>query len=223
MTTTAPIGIFGGTFDPVHFGHLRPVLEVLEELPLAEVRLIPVHVPPHRDTPSVSSAQRLELLRLAVEGVPGLVVDDRETRRPGPSYTVDTLADLRREFPHRSLCLILGMDSFLGLPSWHRWQELTRYAHLVVLDRPGSAPPAEGVLADWLAERRTESPEPLRSSSAGAVYFHPVTQLDISATMIRHLIAAGRLPRFLVPEAVWRRIVEQGLYGWTAGTFIHTT
>lgn len=223
MTTTAPIGIFGGTFDPVHFGHLRPVLEVLEELSLAEVRLIPVHVPPHRDTPSVSSAERLELLRLAVAGVPGLVVDDRETRRPGPSYTVDTLADLRGEFPHRSLCLILGMDSFLGLPSWHRWQELTRYAHLVVLDRPGCAPPTSGVLADWLAERRIETPEPLRTSSAGAVYFHPVTQLDISATMIRRLIAAGRLPRFLVPEAVWRRITEQGLYGWAAGTSTHTT
>lgn len=223
MTTTAPIGIFGGTFDPVHFGHLRPVLEVLEELSLAEVRLIPAHVPPHRDTPSVSSVQRLELLRLAVDGVPGLVVDDRETRRPGPSYTVDTLADLRGEFPHRSLCLILGMDSFLGLPSWHRWQELTRYAHLVVLDRPGCAPPTSGALADWLAERRIEAPEPLRTSSAGAVYFHPVTQLDISATMIRRLIAAGRLPRFLVPEAVWQRIAEQGLYGWTAGTSTHTT
>lgn len=217
--TSAPIGIFGGTFDPVHFGHLRPVLEVLEELDLAEVRLIPCHIPPHRDLPQIGGNYRKELLQLAVAGVPRLVVDDRELARPGPSYTVDTLASLRREFPAVSLCLILGMDSFLGLPGWHRWRELAELAHLVVLDRPGSAPSVEGELADWLADRRIESSQRLGTTRAGAVYFHPVTQLDISASRIRRLIADGRPPRFLMPDAVWRRIAEQGLYDWRGGTF----
>jgi nicotinate-nucleotide adenylyltransferase len=211
---SAPIGIFGGTFDPVHFGHLRPVLEVLEELQLAEIRLIPCHIPPHRASPKVSADHRLDLLQAAIAGVPGLVADERELRRSGPSYTVDTLASLRGEFPHASLCLILGMDSFLGLPRWHRWQELARLAHLVVLDRPGNVRPVEGELAEWLAERRVDSPARLGTTSAGAVYFHPVTQLDISATKIRRLIADGRPPRFLMPEAVWQRIAAQGLYGW---------
>lgn len=218
-TPTATIGIFGGTFDPVHFGHLRPVLEVLEELDFAEIRLIPCHIPPHRAQPQLGSDRRLELLETAVADVPRLKVDDRELRRDGPSYSVDTLASLRREFPDTPLCLIVGMDSFLGLPSWHRWRELVDYAHLVVLDRPGSVMPETGELADWLAERRINTPQRLGTTAAGAVYFHPVTQLDISATKIRQLIADGREPRFLMPEAVWRRIEAEGLYGWRDGNF----
>ena len=215
--STAPIGVFGGTFDPVHFGHLRPALEVLEELQFAEVRLIPCHIPPHRDQPQHGADCRLELLQSAVADVPGLVVDDRELRRPGPSYTVDTLASLRREFPRIPLCLMIGMDSFLSLPSWHRWRELAEYAHLTVLSRPGYQPPASGELADWLDGRRIESPQQLAAAAAGAVYFHPVTQLDISATRIRDLIGSGRAPRFLLPEVVWQRIEAQGLYGWRSG------
>lgn len=222
-SSTAPIGIFGGTFDPVHFGHLRMAYEVLEDLALAEVRLIPCHIPPHRARPQLGSDRRLELLRLAVADVPGLLVDDRELRRDGPSYTVDTLEQLRGEFSGRSLCLILGMDSFLGLPSWHRWQELAELANLIVLDRPGSVLPKQGELAEWLAPRRIDAPTRLGTTSAGTVYFHPVTQLDISATQIRRLLASGRPPRFLMPDAVWRQIAEAGLYGWSTGTSTHTT
>jgi nicotinate-nucleotide adenylyltransferase len=212
---TAPIGIFGGTFDPVHNGHLRPVLEVLEELELAQVRLIPVHVPAHRPLPAAGGDHRLDLLRLAVDGIPGFEVDTRELDRGGPSYMVDTLRSLRREFPRTPLCLILGMDSFLGLPSWRHWHELIELAHLVVMDRPGSEPPLEGELAQWLIPRRTDSPERLRSELAGRVYFHAVTRLDISATRIRALLAAGRAPHFLLPPVVWRFIADQGLYGWS--------
>lgn len=217
MRDLRPIGVFGGTFDPVHFGHLRPALETLEDLALDELRLVPVHVPAHRDLPQAGGDHRVELLELAIAGVAGLRVDRRELRRPGPSYMVDTLASLRREFPGRSLCLILGMDSFLGLPSWHRWRELSELAHLVVLERPGSVRPREGELSDWLQERLASSPDALNAAPAGAVYFHSVTQLEISATRIRELIASGRAPHYLLPDAVWRAIASHGLYGWRGG------
>lgn len=217
MRADGPIGIFGGTFDPVHFGHLRPALEALEELGLAELRLIPVHVPAHRAMPAAGGDHRLELLRLATAGIAGFRVDTRELDRPGPSYMVDTLISLRREFPQRSLCLILGMDSFLALPHWHRWRELSELAHLVVLERPGSEPPRQGELAQWLAPRQVDAPAALNARPAGAVYFLPVTQLSISATRIRELIAAGRPPHFLLPEPVWQAIAAAGLYGWQGG------
>lgn len=201
----------------MHFGHLRSALEAREELGLAEVRLIPCHIPPHRDQPQQGADGRLELLQLAVADVPGLVVDDREMRRSGPSYTVDTLASLRREFPQAALCLIIGMDSFLSLPSWHRWQELSDFAHIVVLTRPGYELTLSDELAGWLQGRRIEAPQQLAEPLAGKVYFHPVTQLDISATRIRSLIGSGRIPRFLLPDVVWQQIAAHGLYGWRNG------
>lgn len=219
IATAPPIGIFGGTFDPIHFGHLRTALEVLEELGLAEVRLIPCHVPPHRGQPRAHADHRLELLRIAVANVPGLQVDERELRRAGPSYTVDTLFELRQEFPDASLCLMIGMDSLLSLPSWHRWRELIELAHLVVLARPGYEPSFSGELAEWIDGRRVRSAAELKSAPSGIVYFHSVTQLDISATGIRHLIKSGRLPRFLTPDAVWRQIAAQRLYGWPGKGF----
>jgi len=115
-----PIGIFGGTFDPIHCGHLRTAFELWQELRLAEVRLLPAGTPPHRDQLYASAEVRLTMVRAAVAAQPYFVVDDREVRRTGPSYSVDTLTELRREFPERSLCLLLGMDAFLGLPQWHR-------------------------------------------------------------------------------------------------------
>lgn len=190
---------------------------MLEELQLAEVRLVLCHVPPHRERPRHDADCRLELLQLAVQGVPGLLVDDRELRRDGPSYTVDTLASLRGEFSQTPLCLIIGMDSFLNLPSWHRWRELTDLAHIVVLSRPGYAFDGSGELAEWLQGRRITQPQQLAVELAGSVYFHPVTQLDISATRIRSLIGSGRIPRFLMPDAVWQRIAALGLYGWPGG------
>lgn len=214
---TAPVGVFGGTFDPVHFGHLRPALEVLQGCGLHEVRLIPCHVPPHRAMPQAGGDHRLELLRLAVAEVPGLVVDDRELRRPGRSFMVDTLASLRAELPATPLGLILGMDSFLSLPRWHRWRELTDYAHLIVMDRPGHNRPQGNELADWLEGRQAREPRDLGRSLAGQVLFHPVSQLDISATRIRGLIQGGLAPHFLLPATVWRRIAESGWYGWPAG------
>ena len=129
---SSAIGILGGTFDPIHYGHLRTAFELWQELRLAEVRLLPAGTPPHRDQLYAAADVRLRMVRAAVAGQPYFVVDDREVRRTGPSYSVDTLTELRREYPERSLCLLLGMDAFLGLPQWHRWRELLTLAHVVV-------------------------------------------------------------------------------------------
>ena len=132
-----PIGIFGGTFDPIHYGHLRTAFELLQALRLGELRFMPAGNPPHREQPMASAEQRVAMVRAATAGQPGFTVDDRETRREGPSYSVDTLAGLRAEHPTRPLCLIVGMDAFLGLPKWHQWQDILKLAHLVVAHRPG--------------------------------------------------------------------------------------
>ncbi len=207
-----PIGILGGTFDPVHHGHLRIALEALEELELAQVRFIPCRLPSHRRQPLATPAQRLALLRLAVAGQPGFAVDERELRREGPSYMVDTLASLRAEFGETPLCLLLGGDAFNDLPGWHRWRNILELAHLIVLERPGAAPILAGELSQLLARHRLYRPGALREKTTGGILFQPVTQLAISATRIRQLLMQGRSPRYLLPEAVLNCIHEQGLY-----------
>jgi len=212
---TPPIGVFGGTFDPIHFGHLRPALELLEELSLQRLHLIPSAVPPHRAKPQAMAEQRLAMLKLAVAEQPGFVIDERELRRSGPSYMVDTLASLRAEVGETPLCLILGVDAFLGLHEWHQWQRLLELAHIVVAHRPGwsldetSMPQAlrQGVQGHWLADAAA-----LPAQVAGGVLLQSVTQLDISATDIRKRIAAGKSANYLLPAAVWRYIQEQDLY-----------
>lgn len=213
-----PIGIFGGTFDPVHYGHLRPALEVMEALELEELRLIPGRVPPHRGAPGASPEARLAMLRLAVADQPGFVVDEREMARAGPSYSVDTLSSLRIEYgPERPLCLIVGLDAFLGLGSWHRWEEIPKLAHIVVTHRPGwqlephTVPGARDALA-LLERARLESRQALASAPAGGVWLEAVTQLEISATDVRRRRRAGRSIRYLLPDAVRRYIDENELY-----------
>lgn len=210
-----PVGVFGGTFDPVHIGHLRPALELLESLDLAEVRLIPCRIPPHRAAPVAGPEQRLAMLELAVGDQPGLVVDRRELARPGPSYMVDTLSSLRAELGDTPLCLLLGLDAFLGLAGWHRWRELPELAHIVVTHRPGwsleGAVGANEVL-ELLHRRRLDRAGDLALQPAGGVWLQPVTQLDISASVIRKLVEEGRSPRYLLPDAVWHFIRREGLY-----------
>jgi nicotinate-nucleotide adenylyltransferase len=208
----APIGIFGGTFDPIHYGHLRTGFEVLQALELSELRFIPAGDPPHRDAPRVDAARRLELVRAAVAGQSGFVVDDREVRRRGPSYTVLTLEELRAEIPDVPLCLIVGMDAFRGLSTWHRWHELPGLAHIVVAPRPGWITPLEGAVSDLLAARRADDPAELRSARAGRIFVQPVTQLEISSSELRELLAAGRDPRYLVPDSVRALLRETQCY-----------
>lgn len=208
------IGIFGGTFDPVHFGHLRPAMEVFEALALTEMRFIPCGRPPHRGPAQVGGLQRLAMLRLAIAGQSGFRVDDRELRRDGPSYMVDTLASLKQE-TDQSLCLLLGLDAFVHLPSWHRWQDLFSLAHIVVMQRPGTTDEhlqQREQIAEVLQQRRVDSVAALSGEVAGHIYFQPVTALDISATQIRQAVQQGNSVRYLVPDAVYDYIKQRNFY-----------
>ena len=211
-TGQGPMGIFGGTFDPIHYGHLRTAFELAEAVRLAEVRFLPTGNPPHRDPAQASAEERLAMVRAAVAGQPGFTVDDRETRRGGLSYSVDTLGELCAEFPNRSICLLLGMDAFLGLPNWHRWRELLELAHVVVAHRPGWKAPTQGPLGEVMVDRGTGSVRDLHDATAGRIYVHAVTQLEISSTDLRALIARGRDPRYLVPDSVCKLLRETGWY-----------
>ena len=206
------IGILGGTFDPIHFGHLRTAVEMRECLGLAEVRFMPCRVPPIKKAPVASAAQRLDMVRAAVAGLPGAVVDERELHRDGPSYSVDTLSSLRADFPERPLCLIVGMDAFSGFSSWHRWQELERLAHIVVAHRPGASAPEDGAIIELLERARTRDPADLATATHGRVLLHSVTQLDISSSAIRDGFARGESQRFLLPDPVIDLIESSGCY-----------
>lgn len=208
----SPIGVFGGTFDPIHYGHLRTGYELLKLLELGQVRYLPCAEPAHRGRPVASGKIRLEMVSAALAGQPGLVADDRELRRGGPSYSVDTLIDLRREYPDCPLCLIVGMDAFLGFPAWHRWRELFDLAHVVVARRPGWAAEKPGLLKAVMADRETTNIGDLHQAKAGFIYVHTVTQLEISSTAIRTRAAAGEEPRFLMPDSVCEIIKQSGCY-----------
>ena len=207
-----PVGVFGGTFDPIHYGHLRTAFELLQALRLDEVRFIPCSDPPHRGKTFASAAERLRMVALAIDGQEGFVADDRELARGGPSYSIDTLLALREEFPQRSLGLILGMDAFLGLHTWYRWDEILDVAHIVVAHRPGWKAPDIGPLGELLEEFGTHRVDDLHETLCGRIHIHAVTQLEISSTEIRDLVAAGRDPRFLMPDAVCQAIGESTCY-----------
>lgn len=203
------IGIFGGTFDPVHYGHLRSAIEVKEIFGLDEVRLIPSAQPPHRQAPQVSVAMRMEMLKLAVQNQPGFIVDTREIDRAGASYMVMTLESLRQEFPKQPLLLFIGSDAFNHLTEWYQWQRLFNFAHIVVLTRPGYR---VGQFESFFIHRQTIQPTELGEQLSGKLYFQSITQLDISATAIRQIIAHGKNPQFLLPDAVIAYIKEHQLY-----------
>lgn len=208
----SPMGIFGGTFDPIHYGHLRTAFEMLQALRFEEVRFMPCGSPPHRDAPVASAELRLEMVRVATEGQQGFSVDDRELHREGPSYSVDTLTALRGEFPERPLALIIGMDAFLGLPKWYQWRDILQLAHIVVAHRPGWRAPDIGPLGELLADCGTHRIGDIHKASLGHIYIHDVTQLEISSSDIRELVAAGRDPRFLMPDGVREVIEQSGCY-----------
>jgi nicotinate-nucleotide adenylyltransferase len=219
---STPIALLGGTFDPVHYGHLRFADDVRRALGLSEVRLVPARDPPHRQGPAASAGERLAMLRLAVAEFPGLVADERELRRAGKSYTVLTLEELRAEFPHRPLLLLLGADAFIGLPSWHRWKDIFGLAHVVVVERPGMSLEAklpEELLPIW-REHLTADPESLRSRTAGAIFVQPISPHAVSATTIRERLSQGNAAsadksakwRGLLPPAVLAYIDHHHLY-----------
>ena len=215
---TAPVGILGGTFDPIHFGHLRLAQELAHTLKLTKVRFVPSGTPPHRAAPGSGIAHRVAMTRLAVATNPLFDVDERETRRSGPAYTFDTLTELRAELgATSSLVLLLGADAFLEFATWHRWHELFGLTHVAVAHRPGF--PVERwrdsmpqPLAREYAARLMQQPLAVHLAPAGGIVVMPITALDISATAIRELMRTGGSPRYLLPDPVLDYIQAQNLY-----------
>ncbi len=209
------IGILGGTFDPIHFGHLRTALDVTEQLKLEQLRFIPCGVPPHRDPPYASASQRLAMVQAAIRGEPRFVVDDREIQRDGPSYMVETLESLRKELGDTaSLGLIVGLDAFVTLDSWFRWQELISLAHLIVMTRPGWSRDdlKRPALQALVSQHGVDDLGHAHQSAAGCVVFCPVTELNISATGIRQQLQAGKEVRYLLPDTVLELMKQQHIY-----------
>ncbi|MCP5130566.1 MAG: nicotinate-nucleotide adenylyltransferase [Pseudomonadales bacterium] len=208
-----PVGVFGGTFDPVHYGHLRSALELVEHLGLQQLRLMPCAVPPHRELPACAAAHRAAMLELAVAGEPSLACDSRELRREGVSYTIDSLVELREELGEgHSLSLVMGCDAVQALATWHRWQELLDWSHVVVIARPGWQFPLTGPVADWLHRYRLADASELRRRPNGGILVEELRPLAISSTEIRRLLAEGRSPRYLLPQAVLDYIEAHNLY-----------
>lgn len=207
-----PIGILGGTFDPIHMGHLRMAIELQDALGLSHVHIIPCQQPVHRKLPSASAEQRLAMVQCAVANEPTLIADDREIRRKGPSYMIDTLLDMRAEMPNTPLCLILGIDSYLGFASWHRYNDILELAHLIIAHRPQYQLPKSGIIADMVKHKRQTDPAFIHQHLAGGMMLWPITALDISATDIRKQIAMGKNPRYLLPDSVYQYIKQHDVY-----------
>jgi nicotinate-nucleotide adenylyltransferase len=218
LATLTPVGILGGTFDPIHNGHLRLAEEVAGLLDLTQIRFIPTGTPPHRAQPAAGNAHRAEMVRLAIAGNPRFVMDERELMRAGQSYSFDTVTELRATLPAKTpVVLMMGADAFLSLPGWHRWRELLEICHIVVAQRPGYGVTSwESALAPELweafANRSVVNMQPLRRSPGGRIAIHTMTALDISASLLRSQLRSGVSPRYLLPDAVLDYIHHNGLY-----------
>ncbi len=218
MTTlpagNGPLAIFGGTFNPVHNGHLRSALELVERLQLDGLGLMPCGQPYHRADPGCDARHRAAMVEAAVASEPRLFCDRRELLRNGDSYTYDSLNEIREEVGAvRPLAMVMGCDALLGLDRWHRWESLLQLAHVVVITRPGWALPVSGPVAQWLHDHRSEDTVDLCANPAGAVLLCRLRPLPISSTDLREELAAGRSIRYLTPEPVLEYLHEHGLYG----------
>ena len=206
-------GVFGGTFNPVHYGHLRSALELVQRLQLEHLRLMPSARPPHRAAPACSAEHRAAMVELAVELEPRLTCDARELHRSGKSYMIDSLIELRGELGAQSgLCMVLGCDALLGITGWHRWQELLEWAHIAIIARPGWELPDTGEVAQWLREHRLADRGELQQRPAGGIVIEELRPQAISSTEIRQMLGAGESARYLLPQSVLDYIKTQQLY-----------
>lgn len=207
------MGVLGGTFDPVHFGHLRIAVECKDNLGLDELRMLPCARPPHRQQPFASAQQRFDMLQLALKNCNGITADDRELTRQGLSYTVDTLISFKKDFPQSTLFLVVGSDSFQSLASWHQWQKILELANIVIAKRPDSKNNRISNVGKLLSNCFVDDLNAFRHSPCGTVFELHVSQLDISSTEIRHLIGKKKSPQYLLPEPVFHYINQHALYG----------
>ncbi|WP_251358332.1 nicotinate-nucleotide adenylyltransferase [Kangiella sp. TOML190] len=205
--------ILGGTFDPVHFGHLRMAQEMLNQFPQARISLLPAAYPPHRIEPAATPQQRIEMLQLVLEPIPELAIDSRELKREAPSYSVVTLEQIRTEIgADASLVFLMGTDAFAKLDSWYQWQQLLQLTNILVIGRPSSELPTQGAVADLYLASAVKDFKQISDFSHGKIGFYQMPQLDISSTYIRKQIKCGKSPRFLVPDVILSYIETHGLY-----------
>ncbi len=206
------IGILGGAFDPVHHGHLRIALDVLETLNLRQVRMMPLYQATHKAQPGASAEHRLTMLRLALRQQDQLLADDSEIKRSGHSYMVDTLRWLHAEMPGQRFCLLLGGDAFNHFAAWREPESILQLANIVVMQRPDHASPPHHSLKRWLEQGECQDVDAFNQRSAGGIYCQPVTQLAISSTQIRQCLQQGRQADYLLPPQVLDYIHQHHLY-----------
>ena len=213
------VGLLGGTFNPIHFGHLRMAQELADALNLSEVRFIPSANPPHKSMPTVSAKHRAAMVQLAIVDNPLFKLDTRELARIGASYTIDTLISLRKELSQEdkqpiSLCLIIGSDAFMHLNTWARWQELLSYCHIILVQRPTASKQAKltDELAVFLQDHYTEDLDDLTNNAAGYIHMQAITPMEISSTNIRNALIKKLSTRYLVPEKVIDYLAKHKLY-----------
>ncbi|MGB5224946.1 MAG: nicotinate-nucleotide adenylyltransferase [Arenicellales bacterium] len=203
------ICLFGGTFDPVHYGHLKPLNELQQYLAADAVHVLPASVPPHRPAPLASSEQRQNMLQLALREYPGFILDSRELERSGPSWTVLTLQSFRQQYPDASLCLVMGSDAFNGLSSWYHWQQIPQLANIIVIERAGMETAKR---PDWATEHLVRDVDSLRESKSSSILFVSLKGYDISATEIRQRMAQKLDVTGMLPDKVIDYIRQNGIY-----------
>jgi nicotinate-nucleotide adenylyltransferase len=210
------IGILGGTFNPIHFGHLRMAQELADTLNLDSVRFIPAANPPHKDAPNISAEQRAAMVKLAIANNDSFIFDDRELHRAGASYTLDTLLSLREELGEKtSITLFMGSDAFTKFDTWHRWQEIISLCHIALVQRPqlrGHEHQLSKTLETFLHNHYSENSDDLHLHASGFVTMRQITALDISSTAIRHALQHGDSVRYLMPDNVIEYIQQNKLY-----------
>jgi len=208
----AAIGFLGGTFDPIHFGHLRPAIEIQQALNLKSLFLMPNYIAPHKAKSLASTQQRIDMVKLAIQDTPSLQIDTQELLRNSPSYTIETLKLLRQQHPTTPICFIMGMDSLINFDTWYQYQEILNYCHIVVSHRPGWKPQFNEVVTALLSAHQTTDSKQLHLTLCGKIYFQKTTQLAISSSQIRELAAQHNSIQFLTPAVVCEYIQTQQCY-----------
>ena len=212
MMQNLPIGILGGTFDPVHLGHMHLAKQIITLLPLQNILLIPCYQSPLKDRPLASAQDRLNMIKIAIKNYPQFLVSDCEIKRGGLSYTIDTLRMLKQTYPNNPLIFIIGVDAFNQFDQWEDRHEILKLAHLLVVNRPGFAPTTNIAVTALLQKHQTAHAESLQKQNAGLIYLINIAPLPIAATQIRHLIKHHQSASNLVAKEVWKYINKHKLY-----------